>query len=294
MSTASGAEELPNPVDRLVDIYYDQLWPQGNEALAFNPAVWLGGIASGDVVWQTGESFGGYAVSTFSYSGLFPEDSLERTHLGFTEEMQKEGVWTLQLVRVQRNGSDYERVEDVDTTWAHYNGTRWHVARTRRDLDPDGWSSDSTVDIWEAPSTRLHPRQKEAIARVARDTDLVLDVATSLTDRGSDYFALRQALAARARASKDAQQIKGIDALLHPWEYAPANLFRYSTLHQLPSLASTLYYALAGEALGDRLRVDMIKDIVGVPGAIFDISQPIPIKEGTICPPYEPVDLGTH
>lgn len=292
MNISSSHEELPNPVDRLVDTYYDQLWRQGLEARVFNPAVWLGGIATGDVVWRVGESFGGYAVSTFSYSGLFPEDVRERASLGFSEDMQRKGVWTLRRVRVQRNGSEYERAEDVDMTWAHYNGRRWHVARTRQDLDPEGWPFDSLTDFWEAPSADLHPRQKEVIARVARDTELILDVAASLTNRQADYTALKQALVDRARASKNEQQVGGIETLLKPWRYEfPNTSYYYPTMHQLPALATTLYRALVGEVQRDALSVRMIRDIAGVPGAFFDISQPIPIKEGTICPPYEPVDL---
>lgn len=295
MSTPSGPEGLPDPVNRLVDAYYDQLWQQGYEAMAFNPAVWLGGIASGDVVWREGENLKGYAVNTFSYSGLFAVDSAGRACLGFSEEMQKEGVWVLRNVRIQRNGPKYERVQDTsNVAWAHYNGENWHVARRYPDRTYQDRSYDDFVSLWEVPSTELNSREKESIARVARDADLILDVAASLADRMLDHRAFKQALAARAQASEDAQQIQGIDAQLKPWEHALPYYCGYSTLYQLPTLASALYRALVGREQSDAGAIKMIRDLTGTPGLIIDPTQPIPIKEATICPPYEPVDLSPN
>lgn len=289
-------ERATNPVDGLVNAYYDQLLIQGRETAELQPAIALKGASQGDVVRLEGEVLHGHAVKSFTDQSLFPEDRDNLASIGFTDEMQREGIWLLRDVNYTRTGysavSRWARKEDQGSmTYAHWNGTTWHVTRVRRDAvrsDSDDWASG-----WQQPTTDLSGSEKDAIARIARETNFVLDAAASLQDKPLEYLAFQQALAKRAQASGDEQAVRDMGVLLSPQRTIPNGLlsYLYPTVYKLSELSSALYRALAGKGQHTTGYL-AVQSIVASPDLVGEPSRPLPIREATLCPPFEEVSLG--
>ncbi len=286
-------ERGTNPVDGLVNAYYDQLVQQGRETAELQPAISLRGAAYGDVVRLDGDALHGHSVKTFTGSSVFPQDAENLARIGFTDEMQRDGIWLLRDVAyTHTDNGGWNRTEDPDSmTYAHWNGTDWHVTRVRRDGDRFG--SDDWASHWQKPTTDLSDSEKDAIARIARETDFVLDAAASLQDEPLDYTAFQHALAKRAQDSGDERAVQDMNVLLRPFEHIPDGLVYhlYPTVYKLADLAAPLYRALAGKGQHNSSGLLAVQSLIASPLPVSESRQPMPIREAALCPPYEEIAL---
>lgn len=126
-------------------------------------------------------------------------------------------------------------------------------------------------------SSHLADVERAVIARVRRETGMLLDTAATLQDNISAYTAAEQILMQRARDSADPDDDRRIGVILRPFNYLPgpvAQQFRISALGT--DLARLLYRALAGQAPRGYAAIMATASVTG------------PVQS----PPYEPVTSG--
>lgn len=287
----STPEHLQNPVDGFVDRYYNQLIQQGQEQAALSPAVCLTGPGNGTVLWYDGETLSGYKITTHSSEREFPQMIREKTRIGFTEDMQREGLWVLRKVTgsPDRYGNVTYETDRSSLTYAHYDvrNSQWHVTRLRGGATPEGRDLEHWAEGWQPATTTLTDPEKEAIARIAQDSDLILDAAASFADRHEDYSKFERTL--KDRASGSPAETLHLDLLLAPWNYRFYGCRLDTTLRNLSNLGPALYRALTGKPQSDSTDLMSTLSLAAKAKPVTDPTQPLDIREGTIYPPFEQI-----
>lgn len=260
-------------ITALADRHYARLLRAGEQGLALNPIVDLSAPAHGHVLWRHGRVLEGYEVTKLDWDGLFPESRRDFEHIGFRPSAQRDGIWVLIGLRYAREQDRWALRARTSHIFAHYDTLSgiWRVVRMKPGVSRGGeWA-----DQWQPAGYLLSLEEKAVIARIAQETDMLLDAATTLQDDPMAYFALERILMQRAHESADPGDARRMGAILRPYEYlaAPvADQFRVSAFGKLESLAKALYRELAGKAQSDSTGLMAVATV----------------SEATLCPPYEP------
>lgn len=255
----------PDPAAELASRYYAHLLEQGGKALGTGPIVHVEGMVGGSVLWpEEHATLRGVIVEpstpfverTPDPAGVAAAQVERLASLGFSPEMQQRGIWYLRGVAWANTGERWLYVPAIGVTLTHYDGTNWHTV----DSEPGRG--------WQEPVAGLDDRKREAIVRIARETDFVRDVALGLGDEPFTRIRLGRALLALAENSGDERAVPSIRILLNPRaDYPDTTMLDYlpPTLSKIDTLVHDL-----------RRRAED-------PGASIEAL--------TSYPPYEPIDL---
>lgn len=247
-------EKAANPVDELVNTHFDRLVQQGGELIEMHPAVVLQNPNRGDIVHLDGDRLQGKAVDVWAGDDLVPGESDMLAQLGFTPQMQGEGVWVLHDVAYASSGArQLKRIQDRGSrTYAHWNGSNWHVAGEQE-------NSDRPADLTAG--------EKDAIARIAQETGFAREVVASLGGDPASYQAFQRALAERAKASGDEQTVRNINALDRPYDFISDDMVSYvgPTAYKLADVPRGFYRKFEGEGQLDTAGSLAVQTMVGGP-----------------------------
>jgi len=274
------ARDLDEQALALAGRHYDRLVLAGQQGLALNPIVNVTAPAQALVLWASpARVLEGYEVSKTDSETAF--DNCEFERIGFSRDALHAGLWVLRGVRYEpceprpAGGGGWKEAGSTSHLFASYDpvGRRWDVVRLK---EPARAPRGSWASQWRPKAHELTDAERAVIARVAQETDMLLDVAVTLQDAPLARDALERALMQRAQRSADPDDARRIGAIFRPYEYLPlpvASQFRISALGT--DLAGPLYRALAGQAPHDSTAI-MATDTV---------------TDATLCPPYDPVTL---
>jgi hypothetical protein len=252
--------------------HFARLLLVGEQGLTLNPIVDISAPAQGQVLWARGHFLEGYKVTKLDPDGPF-QPRFEQT--GFSLDVRRDGIWVLRGARYERQPDRWAPQPDLTHAFAHYDAVNgaWQVVRRR----PDASRAGEWADRWLPADDQFGDEERAVIARVAQETDMLLDAAVTLQDNPAAYLALRCVLMQKAQESGDPRNVRRMGAILRPREYLPAAVahqFRVSAFGDLERLARALYRVLAGKSPSDS-------------GAVKAVAT---VSEATLCPPYEPGD----
>jgi hypothetical protein len=292
----SGPDALsydPNQVAALADRHYIHLLEAGEQGLTFNPLVDLSAPAQGRVLWGNNESLEGYDVTNITREGLFSQDQDNFERIGFSPEMQLEGIWVLKGLRYEfdHEKSEWRESAKPGHTFAHYDTTnnKWQVVRSKDDNpDRSDW-----VNQWQPMNDDFSTEERAIVGRIAQETEMLADAAVTLQEQYMAYVALEQVLTRRAQESGNPRDVARIGAIVSPYSFigtSTAYQFRVSGFAELQSQAIPLYRALAGKEQRDSTGIQAVATAIAAPGhlAMYDTR----IGDATLCPPYEAVEYG--
>lgn len=172
--------------------------------------------------------------------------------------MQRDGFWVLIGIRYRYENDRLKFPEKISHTFAHYDAHRWSWTVNRNAFYRRCGVDDAAKGTPAAPrwvtSRELAVEEEWAIARIAEETSMLLDVATRLHDGFAAYTDLATAMMQRAENSSDPDDIHRIGAVLKPYAYLPQPIgayFRVGAFGRLEELARPLYRELAGKPQAD-------------------------------------------
>jgi hypothetical protein len=217
MPGGSPEQQSTDEAFALADKYFDALTEQAEQRVLHDPLTALTGHVHGDVFWGDDRSLEGYRVSTFTPRNHYEREDFMK--LGFDEEAQREGIWTIRDEQRYYDPFESRWMESrtVAPTFAHYNARSgdWQVVRPNQDTaDESNW-----VELW-LPGSKLSEVEKAVIARIAHETEMLVDVAKTLGDDDRPYGVyhhLKEMLRAKAEIHVSGELgIRIMEAMLQP------------------------------------------------------------------------------